>query len=512
MNDVLSGIWTYRSFRNAGEAVDDFNKLKVWEAELFLHCIEGTNRLQGHLGERPAVVKGGEPFLNVIGEVVPGTPDRVRWRATGQPGTDFAGWIYDYEAVINPLWAEGKGQRATLVGTVARTVAHGSAPAGAVFSFIAVKRDFVEPRVRIPLPAQAVSLLASPEHRLHHQLWHGSRDNWPTLSAAQKDELRKLGWQPGPENGERNARGAGWITNGAGEDFLFMHREMILQVRAIENIGSWARVPSPPPLVSYQPGFEAAHVGNPDGFAIPPAWTVPGDPGMTSWLFELRKTSTLYARFQAWEAQYTDPTYLSRITLGELGARMEWTIHNWMHMRWASAPRDPATGEFVAEGRGVLDFAEKWFRPEYDYLGETFSSHVNPVFWRLHGWVDDRIEDWFRAHEAAHKGEVKQLNVLGVPWFAPGKWVVVSEPWSGRQKAPAHHDHTTADGQAGAHGGGHGGVQRGGHGNLDLDVDVMKRALSVIFAPPSAAAASKTLSEQFSRDSSATWFKPSAEE
>ena len=104
MDDALSGVWTYRSFRNIGEAVEDFNELKVWEAELFLHCIEGTYRLQGHLGERPAVVKGGEPFLNVVGEVFPGVPDRVRWRATGHPDTAFAGWIYDYEAVLNPTW------------------------------------------------------------------------------------------------------------------------------------------------------------------------------------------------------------------------------------------------------------------------------------------------------------------------------------------------------------------------------------------------------------------------
>jgi hypothetical protein len=167
-------------------------------------------------------------------------------------------------------------------------------------------------------------------------------------------------------------------------------------------------------------GFQSSQVGNPDGFALPDAWVVPGDPDTTQWLFELRKTSTWYARFLAWQAQYTDPAYLSRITLGELGARMEFTIHNWMHMRWASVPRDPSTGRAVPEGRAALDFDPKWLRPEYDYLGETFSSHVNPVFWRLHGWVDDRIDDWFNAHESAHPGEIKRTNRNAVMWFKPG--------------------------------------------------------------------------------------------
>ena len=50
--------------------------------------------------------------------------------------------------------------------------------------------------------------------------------------------------------------------------------------------------------------------------------------------------------------------------------------------------------------RGDFDFDEKWDDPKYDYLGDFHSSHVNPMFWRLHGWVNDRIEDWYNAHEA----------------------------------------------------------------------------------------------------------------
>jgi hypothetical protein len=46
-----------------------------------------------------------------------------------------------------------------------------------------------------------------------------------------------------------------------------------------------------------------------------------------------------------------------------------------------------------------------WDDPRYDWLGDTYSSHVNSTFWRLHGWVDDRIEDWKKANQVT--GEIQ---------------------------------------------------------------------------------------------------------
>lgn len=83
--------------------------------------------------------------------------------------------------------------------------------------------------------------------------------------------------------------------------------------------------------------------------------------------------------------------------------------------------------------RFPADFAPRWFRPENDFLGDPFSSHVNPVFWSFHGWIDDRIEDWYRAHERFHPGEVQRREVEGIQWFAPGRWVEVGDPgWARR--------------------------------------------------------------------------------
>ena len=52
-----------------------------------------------------------------------------------------------------------------------------------------------------------------------------------------------------------------------------------------------------------------------------------------------------------------------------------------------------------------------------------------PHFWRLHGWIDDRIDDWFAAHEQLHPGEVVRQPHGAVNWFKPGRWVQVAEPW-----------------------------------------------------------------------------------
>ena len=170
-----------------------------------------------------------------------------------------------------------------------------------------------------------------------------------------------------------------------------------------------------------------------------------------------------------WDRQYKDPAYLCTLTLGELGTLLEWTVHNDMHMRWASAPRDPRTNAFIPDGRPNWDISKDWDNPEYDHLGEQYSSHVNPVFWRLHGWVDARIEDWFLAHELAHPGEVTRLEVMGVPWFIGKKWVQIDMPLAG----PMHHTHAMTGSSQ---------VLKNGE---DMDVETMEQIIELILPPPS---------------------------
>lgn len=227
------------------------------------------------------------------------------------------------------------------------------------------------------LPKQVKIEMAKREHRLRHYLWHGVRNSWARLTDVQKQEILKLypGWEP-----IRPALDAGGIPirdNLSGEDFLYMHRQMIAEVNKIlsrvgdpnyPKVEGWAQVPPP---------------GDPD-------YPVPELPGL-----EEVKSDDYYRNVLApWERQYKSEEYLKEVTLGQLGVDLEWTIHNDMHMRWAAPspvgyrPRGPLTQ--------LVD--SRWDNPDYDFLGDTYSSHVNPIFWKLHGWADDRIEDWKRVN------------------------------------------------------------------------------------------------------------------
>jgi hypothetical protein len=111
--------------------------------------------------------------------------------------------------------------------------------------------------------------------------------------------------------------------------------------------------------------------------------------------------------------------------------------------------------------RDAYDTDQKWDAPSNDYLGDFHSSHVNPIFWKLHGWVDDCIGVWQAAHDAAHPGQVELREVRGIPWYAPGPWVLKSDPfdWPGAGSSQSH---------------GHGGHTGGEEETLERVVAILK--------------------------------------
>ncbi|MEU0946873.1 hypothetical protein ABZ379_29660 [Streptomyces canus] len=203
------------------------------------------------------------------------------------------------------------------------------------------------------------------------------------------------------------------LDNGSGEDFLYMHRQMIAEVNEIlaevgdpqhPRVQGWVTIPAP---------------GDSD-FPVPPAYELPGDPDGTQIL--AFKSQAMYDQIHARETQVTDPAILRQITLGRLGAFVEFYIHNALHMRWSAQMPEyrPGGDEFSVD--------PKWDDSAYNWLGDTYSSHVNPLFWKIHGWVDARIDDWMAAN-----------NLQGpVPWsFDP--------PWSGPAGGHDHgHHHPVA--------------------------------------------------------------------
>lgn len=272
------------------------------------------------------------------------------------------------------------------------------------------------------LPREVVETMARREHRLQHWLWHEVRNSWLSYPDDVKQQLRDKGWEP--PRPALDAKRRPIVDNDAGEDFLYMHRQMLVDVSNI-----LARVKDPGyPRVRVWTALPAP--GDTD-FPVPPAWFDPfgNDEVSRRTMFEslkrLKSDIFYHKRLITWQKMFTDPAFLRGISLGRLGVLMENTIHASMHLRWSHAPAASRPEPGPNEGNTI---AQIWDDPRYDFLGDTYSSHVNVVFWSLHGWIDDRIEDWKIAN-----------GVYGND-FWKGTWV-------GKMPAdaePAPHSHVSA--------------------------------------------------------------------
>ncbi|MCP1477779.1 hypothetical protein J2Y88_000090 [Pseudomonas chlororaphis] len=453
--DHLRGIWDI-------EFLDAQAPLPRRGCELVLDVGPTGRGLRGFLG-RPQSLRGDGPVeFRVQGELAAVDAAKLCWRlfAAGQIGGAPS---HECQVVLDEVWASwGNAGSGTLSGSLQSLQASPLAPVSAV-RFVARKRAFPAAREQNGLSPELLAWLVSPQHRLFHQLWHASRDRWHSLPKDKRNSLRGLGWQPGPLKHERDARGRRKHRNASGVDFLFMHRHMLLQARSLQpDLVSWQQLPLPSPRLEQDRQGFIRYYENHDGCSVPPAWIADDDEEFTRWLHGLKSDAAFYGNFQVWESQYQDPEYLSRLTLGQFGSEVELGLHDWLHMRWADVARDPANGMPVMEARVSSDFAGRWYLAQNDFLGDPFSSHVHPMFWKFHGWIDDRIDDWFRAHERFHPGEVLRREVNGVPWFAPGRWVEIDDPWLG----------------ASTHGCGPLG-NAPGEMSLEMDQEVMKLALRI---------------------------------
>lgn len=406
-------------------------------AELILDIGPTGRSLRGYIG-LPETLRGdGDAEYRVVGDLINANSSKISWRVVRSHSSTGEGNIggmpcHEFTALWDELWLQwGVADGGTLSGNV-RNLDRSPKLPELDFAFVAKKRVFPEARERVALKEELLTWLISPEHRLFHQLWHASRDKWHEFPEEKRNALRMLGWQPGEVYKERDARGKKKHLNGSGEDFLFMHRDMVVKARKLQpGLISWAQLPQPAPYAERDcPGF-IRYFENHDGCSVPPAWEVEHDPEYAEWLYGVKSENSFYSNYQVWESQYQNPEYLAQLSLGEFGSEMELGIHDWLHMRWATMTRDPTSNVPDPWDRTQDDFSKRWFLPENDYLGDPFSSHVHPVFWMFHGWIDDRIEDWFRAHEHYHPGEVQRAVVKGVPWFATGRWVEVTDPWLG---------------------------------------------------------------------------------
>ncbi|MFS2071224.1 hypothetical protein ACEN9D_20930 [Pseudomonas sp. CT11-2] len=470
--DNFAGNWTYRSFINKPEILPQLDAENIvkddvaqWSRYMFGQGLmifhpTVTGGLTGlfRMGDDKTTLD-----MNIRGklEVREGVL-WVKWNAYGVANSESDGWLYEYEGYIINNWINGSKQVDSIVGSVIRSQPHDDlnpnqtvdrqARAGAVASFIMVRDILIEANTSIPLPNVVLQMLGSEHHRLHHAIWHGLRDNWVKprdgeLSPDEKKLVGQLDWAP-PRPNQLPTRGTvadREPDNGAGEDFLFMHRQMIQKVRqlmanaGLPAITAWSTIPTP--------NRDSRNV---DGFSVPPAWDTGNGEASFKAVATIKSDEYWHSRMTFIERRLKDPAYLSTLTLDQLGAKIEWLIHNLMHIRWSSQQKDPETLISIPAGRPTNDRSQKWIRTQlngqdhyYDDLNDTFSSHVHPVFWRLHGWVDNRIDDWYRAQESVRPGKVLPMDYMGTPWFQQGDWVAVADPWIG----PMHmmHPHSAEE-------------------------------------------------------------------
>ncbi|RRV10259.1 PvdJ/PvdD/PvdP-like protein [Pseudomonas sp. v388] len=453
----LSGIWTLKI---AGNAAAIFG-LPAAGLELLLDTVERGRALRGFIDTPENLRAAPLPRYKVVGDLMDATPALIRWRLMDRDSVRYAP-VYEFTVMLDDSHALHLESGLDVLTGHIQFIDSQHGLIGPRLDVVMLKHATPTARQRIELSPQLQAWATAPENRLYHQLWHASRDRWHELSESRRDALRGLGWQPGPLGQERHARGRNMDRNGAGVDFFFMHRHMMTIARALNAPPAWRHFPLPQPAVEQDRAGFVRYFENADGFSVPPMWLSPSDEFFTEGTELLKTPEAFHANFQMWDSRYRDADYLSRLTLGQFGSEMELGLHDWLHIRWASVPRDPSDGAAVPAGRKPVDFSQRWFSPEYDCLVDALSSHVNPLFWCFHGWMDDRVEDWFDAHQRAHPGQVVRRRLYDVEWFEAGPWVEVAEPWMG----PPTHGCFSQPGSNGIK-------------PMEADIELMKLALDI---------------------------------
>ena len=136
------------------------------------------------------------------------------------------------------------------------------------------------------------------------------------------------------------------------------------------------------------------------GWTTPPesldaTWPVP--PGAVG---DSSKGAEVARLIQIWAQYFNDPNYLRSKTLSELGHLIEFSIHNNLHMRFATLPLPGDDFQPALAGATPSSIAQPsgFEAPRFRYLGNPYSAAVHPTFWKIHGYVDNIVVAWLYAN------------------------------------------------------------------------------------------------------------------
>jgi hypothetical protein len=224
-------------------------------------------------------------------------------------------------------------------------------------------------------------LMRSRGHRTQHALWHATRAGIPADKVQQEIHAYGASWKSGhplcPPPGQDDTAAD---YNPTGEDFLFMHHQM---VGAVQEEMMTLGLPCIRPFES---------IPQENDWPFPDAdRTGPKSPKALTVLLN-------------WEHYFLTPGRLERLSLSQLGWALEFSIHNNLHMRFATT-QPPAGFEGASQTGGAplpLDgkFPANWQydNPGYNWLADPYGAALNPTFWKIHGFVDQMLTRWLKAN------------------------------------------------------------------------------------------------------------------
>lgn len=235
-------------------------------------------------------------------------------------------------------------------------------------------------------PPEVYAHSAARTNRIIHNFFHNIRMSYPLLDEIEQREIENLGWKPTLVSYAYRSNGTEVLINGTtGEDFLYMHRKMVQAVNDIaEAAGSpwfvdgWNECPNPATETVW---------------LVPPVDTV-GLAGSDDYIDYLNyyKTNDFYTNVIVPAQNYLAvDANIEGLTLGELGVKLEYELHTYFHVRFSGY--NPI-GYRIQSAHPTAFIEEKWDDEDYDYLADFYSAHVNPTFWKIHGWVEKQILRW----------------------------------------------------------------------------------------------------------------------